>query len=45
MDQIFLHRSPTLNRAVHFKMAATELMRLGIGVVCDYSINQCRKII
>jgi hypothetical protein len=24
-------------------MAATELMRLGIGVVCDYLINECRK--
>jgi hypothetical protein len=26
-------------------MAATELLRLGISVVSDYLINQCRKTI
>jgi hypothetical protein len=34
-----------LNRTVHFKAAATELVRLGIGVVSDYLIGECRKII
>jgi hypothetical protein len=24
-------------------MGATELLRLGIGVVSDYLINECRK--
>jgi hypothetical protein len=26
-------------------MAASELMRLGIGVVCDYLLSECGKII
>jgi hypothetical protein len=26
-------------------MAATELVPLGIGVVCDYLINECRTTI
>jgi hypothetical protein len=30
---------------VHFKVAAAELVCLGIGVVCDYLINECSKII
>jgi hypothetical protein len=30
---------------VHFKMAANELVRLDIIVVCDCLIKECRKII
>jgi len=35
----------TLNRIVHLKMASTDLVRLGISVVCYYLINECRKLI
>jgi len=34
-----------LNRIVHLKMASTDLVRLGISIVCYYLINECRKLI
>jgi hypothetical protein len=40
-----LYCSSTLNRTAHFKIAANELVRLGIGVAYGCLINKGRTII
>ena len=40
-----LHGSTKVNEAVHFKMAANELAREGVVVLCDYLIKECQHIL
>ena len=39
VERYCLHGSTEVNEAVVFKMAANELVREGVVVICDYSIN------
>ena len=34
-----------MNEAVDFKMAANELVREGVVVICDYLIKECQYIL
>jgi len=34
-----------VNEAVDFKMAANELLREGVVVICDYLIKECQHIL
>ena len=34
-----------MNEAVDFKMAANELVREGVVVICDYLIKECQHIL
>ena len=34
-----------MNEAVDFKMAANELMREGVVLICDYLIKECQHIL
>ena len=34
-----------MNEAVDFKMAANELVREGVIVICDYLIKECQHIL
>ena len=40
-----LHGSAKVNEAVDFKMAANELVREGVVVICDYLIKECQHIL
>ena len=39
-----LHSSTKMNKAVDFKMAANELVREGVVVICDYLLKECQHI-
>lgn len=45
MKQILFTRSTKVNNTVYSKMAATQLMCVGVDVICDYLIDKCHKII
>ena len=34
-----------MNEAVYFKMAANELVREGLVVMCDYLMKECQQIL
>jgi len=34
-----------MNEAVDFKMAANELVREGVVVICDYLMKECQQIL
>ena len=34
-----------MNEAVDFKMAANELVREGVVVICDYLMKECQHIL
>jgi hypothetical protein len=34
-----------VNEAVDFKMAANELVREGVVVICDYLMKECQQIL
>ena len=40
-----LHSSTKVNEAVDFKMAANELEREGVVVICDYLMKECQHIL
>ena len=40
-----LHGSTKVNEAVDFKMAANELVREGVVVICDCLIKECQHIL
>ena len=41
-ERYCLHGSTKVNEAVAFKMAANELVREGVVVICDYLIKECQ---
>ena len=45
VERYFLHGSTKVNEAVDFKMAANELVREGVVVICDYLIKECQHIL
>jgi hypothetical protein len=45
VERYCLHGSTKVNEAVDSKMAANELVREGVVVICDYIINECQHII
>ena len=45
VEQYCLHGSTKVNEAVDFKMAANELVREGVVVICDYLIKECQHIL
>ena len=42
VERCCLHGSTKVNEAVDFKMAANELVREGVVVICDYLIKECK---
>ena len=42
VERYCLHSSTKVNEAVHFKMAANELVREGGVVIWDYLMKECR---
>ena len=45
VERYFLHGSTKVNEAADFKMAANELVREGVVVICDYLIKECQDIL
>ena len=45
VERYCLHGSTKVNEAVDFKMAANELVREGVVVICDYLIKECQHIL
>ena len=45
VERCCLHGSTKVNEAVDFKMAANELVREGVVVICDYLIKECQHIL
>ena len=45
VEQYCLHGSTKVNEAVDSKMAANELVREGVVVICDYLIKECQHIL
>jgi len=45
VERYSLHSSTKVNEAVDFKMAANELVREGIVVICDYLVKACQYIL
>ena len=45
VERYCLHGSTKANEAVDFKMAANELVREGVVVICDYLIKECQHIL
>ena len=45
VERYSLHGSTKVNEAVDFKMAANELVREGVVVICDYLIKECQHIL
>ena len=43
-ERYCLHSSTKVNEAVDFKMAANELVRAGVVVICDYLMKECQHI-
>ena len=44
-ERYCLHSSTKVNEAVDFKMAANELVREGVVVICDYLMKGCQHIL
>ena len=45
VERYCLHGSTKVNEAVDFKMAANELVREAVVVICDYLIKECQHIL
>ena len=45
VERYCLHGSTKVNEAVDLKMAANELVREGVVVICDYLIKECQHIL
>ena len=45
VERYCLHGSTKVNEAVYFKMAANELVREGVVVICDHFIEECQQIL
>ena len=45
VERYCLHGSTKVNEAVDFKMAANELVREGVVVICDYLMKECQHIL
>ena len=45
VERYCLHGSTKVNEEVDFKMAANELVREGVVVICDYLIKECQHIL
>ena len=44
-ERCCLHGSTKVNESVNSKMAANELLREGVVVICDYLIKECQHIL
>jgi hypothetical protein len=44
VERYCLHGSTKVNEAVDSKVAANELVREGVVVICDYLIKECQHI-
>jgi len=44
VERYCLHSYTKVNEAVDFKMAANELVREGVVVICDYLLKECQHI-
>jgi hypothetical protein len=44
-ERYCLHGSTKVNEAVDSKMAANELVREGVVLICDYLIKECQHIL
>ena len=45
VERYSLHSSTKVNEAVDFKMAANELVREGVVVICNYLMKECQHIL
>ena len=45
VERYCLHSSTKVNEAVDFKMAANELVREGVVLICDYLMEECQHIL
>ena len=45
IERYCLHGSTKVNEAVDFKVAANELVREGVVVICDCSMKKCQHIL
>jgi hypothetical protein len=45
VERYCLHGSTKVNEAVDFKMAANELVRESVVVICDYLIKESQHIL
>ena len=45
VERYCLHNSTKVDEAVDFKMAATELVRAGVVVICDYLLKECQHVL
>jgi hypothetical protein len=45
VERYCLHSSTKVNEAVDLKMAANELVREGVVVICDYLMEECQHIL
>jgi hypothetical protein len=45
VERYYLHSSTKVNEAVDFKMAANELLRETVVVICDYLMKECQHIL
>jgi len=45
VERYCLHGSTKVNEAIDFKMAANELVREGVVVICDYLIKEYQHIL
>jgi hypothetical protein len=45
VERYCLHGSTKVNEAVDSKIAANELVREGVVVICEYLIKECQHIL
>jgi hypothetical protein len=45
VERYCLHGYTKVNEAVDSKMAASELVRQGVVVICDYLLKECQHIL
>jgi hypothetical protein len=45
VERYCLHSSTKVNEAVDFKIAANELVREGVVVMCDYLMKACQHML
>jgi hypothetical protein len=45
VERYCLHGSTKVNEEVDSKMAANELVREGVVVICDYMVKECQQIL
>jgi len=45
VERYCLHGSTKVNQAIDSKMAANELVREGVVVMCDYLTKECQNIL